>query len=714
MKQKKQDVKATEPESPPKKTRKKTFGFFAVIKRFFYTLFFLILGSGFSLILIGCGFLMWVQSILPGVDQFNTKVRTPSVTVQAFDGTVIASYGDLYDDFIPVSDLPPYVPNAFLAVEDKRFYVHNGIDVLGLIRAAFINYSAHRVVQGGSTLTQQLAKNILTSNGMFSVNDRSLKRKIVEFMLAIRLEEFFSKEEILTMYLNRVYFGAGTYGIDAASRRYFQKSAKDLSLFEAAVLAGLLRAPSRYSPSANPSRAISRAQIVLERMEVNQMLSPKWRSFMEQWKTEFLTQSVQSEKGSRYFADWVYESIPSVLGPLDQDITVVTTLNMEMQRVAEQTCKKFYDANHEEYKFSQAALVAMTTEGAILSMVGGLDYGVSQFNRVTSAMRQPGSAFKPFVYLTAVESGITPDTLIDDSPYKQGTWKPANYKWTPRGTLPMMEGFVHSVNSVCIRLARMVGIRNVAKTARRLGIYSPLDINLTLALGTSSLTLLELVGAYGPFANSGNAVWPYGIQEIRNRNGDILFQHQPIQNIKVIADAPRKTMNTMMRAVVARGTSRAANVDPYLFGKTGTSGHSDAWVVLAREPQTTSEATDEMSPRYLIDQNGLVLGIWVGNDAIDQRMVSYSTGGRIPGRMAAEMLKTFLAVPKPTKNTPPPPEKKIDKPITIDQLFVPDAGTEIFNDISADDSSTSSEAANDPPPVFQIETLGPPVKTLTS
>lgn len=643
-----------------KKTRK--FSFIRQFFRSFFTLICIAICS--SCMIIICVFL-WINSTLPSVDDFNTKVRTPSVVIQASDGTVIATYGDLYDDFVPVSELPPYVANAFLVVEDKRFYAHNGIDVIGLIRAAFINYRAHKVVQGGSTLTQQLAKNILTSNGLFSVHDRSIKRKLIEFILAIKLETYFSKEQILTLYLNRIYFGAGTYGIDAAARRYFQKSAKNLTLFEAAVLAGVLRAPSKYSPTASPKRAISRAKLVLERMEANQLLTSKWRDFLDEWEKDFLSKTSLNENGCRYFSDWIYEIIPSIIGPLDQDITVVTTLNMEMQRLSEKKCNEFYKDFGKEYRFSQAALISMTANGAILSMVGGMNYGLSQFNRATSAMRQPGSAFKTFVYLAALEEGIEPDIMIDDSPYEQGSWKPGNYKWKTLGEVSLFEGYVYSVNSVCIRLAKMVGIQKVAKVARRLGIKSHLNLDLTLALGSPDVTLLEMVTAYAPFANYGYAVWPYGIYEIRNKQEKILYQHSDEGNVKVIEDTTLSTIKKMMRAVVSRGTGRAANVDNKIFGKTGTSGHTDAMVVLCRDPVPDSEIIDEGSMRYIIDHDGLVLGVWIGNDSVEDKMAPSSTGGRIPTRIAGSLLKEFLKEPE-IKPEAPESDGKAD---SVDNLL---------------------------------------------
>ncbi|MDR0632772.1 MAG: PBP1A family penicillin-binding protein [Holosporales bacterium] len=624
---------------------------FSFIKHFLKTFFLLIaLHSLFLCLGLFLTFL-WLNSSIPSIQQLNTHVRTPSVTIQAADGTVIATYGDLYEEFINAQDLPPHVVNAFLAVEDKRFYLHQGFDFIGLCRAFIVNIRAKKVVQGGSTLTQQLAKNMLIAHGIFKFNDRSIKRKMQELLLALKLESYFSKDQILTLYLNRVYFGAGTFGIDAASRRYFQKSAKKLTLFEAAVLAGLLRAPSRYSPSAHPEQAISRARIVLQAMESAAFLDAYWKDAVIPLEKDFLNNNKSLENGSKYFADWVFESIPSIIGPIKEDIVVVTTLRPAMQKIAENVSQDFHEKFYGEYKYNQTALIAMTADGAVLSMVGGLNYGKSQFNRATAALRQPGSAFKAFVYLAALEAGFDKETMIDDSAYEQGNWKPGNYKWRERGEISVFEAFVYSVNSVCIRLAKMIGIDDVIRVARRLGISSPLNYDLSLALGAAEVSLLELTQAYAAFANYGYATIPYGIFEIRDKTGGIVYQHSDNDNIKVIEDDALDTMKKMLRAVISRGTGRAANVDARICGKTGSNSNRDAWVIVECEPCVEAESTerDEYSPRDIIDKNGIVLGVWIGNDSAEDKMAPHSTGGRIPARIAGAIMKQFFQAEKVEK-----------------------------------------------------------------
>ncbi|MDR1597459.1 MAG: transglycosylase domain-containing protein [Holosporales bacterium] len=634
------------------------------IKRFIA----LSVGAGATVCAGVCFLFLWLNSSLPPIEKFSTRVRTPSVTIQAVDGTILANYGDLFEEFLNVSDLPPHVINALLAVEDRRFYVHNGIDIIGVVRAMITNLRANRIVQGGSTLTQQLAKNMLMSSGFYRVSDRSIQRKLHEIILAIKLETRFCKNEILTLYLNRVYFGAATYGIDAAARRYFGKSGKELTLFEAAVLAGLLRAPSRFSPTANPKKSVERAKFVLAAMEASGFIDASWREHIEEWEQSFVQMVYTSEKGSRYFADWVFETIPSIIGPIEQDLTVVTTLNPDMQHQTEEICAKYYKEHSEEYKFAQMAVVAMTPSGAVLAMIGGVDYGKSQFNRATSARRQSGSAFKTFVYLAALEAGIDMDEKFDDSAFEQGTWKPGNYKWKSLGEVSMLEAYVSSVNSVCLRVAQQIGIRAVIKTAKRLGITSPINSDLTIAIGSSELTLIECVRAYAPFFNNGYMCWPYGILEIRDKNGEILYQRTKDVTTRVIEEKPLADMKTMMRSVVQRGTGRAANVDSNVMGKTGSNSNRDAWFFggrhsIAQNQEDQEQGNEEsiwirdnkfaalssednynyeLSSKVIADQEGIVLGVWIGNDSAGKKMAPMSTGGRIPARIAASLLRAYM------------------------------------------------------------------------
>ena len=577
---------------------------------------------------------LWFSHDLPDLKNLQASSRRPSVTIQTEDGIILATYGDLYEDVVKVQDLPPYVPQALMAVEDRRFYHHFGVDFIGLARAAYKNYRAHRVVQGGSTLTQQLAKNILFTQGSFSVNDRSYKRKIQEVLLAVWLEWKFTKEQILTMYLNRVYFGSGTYGIDAAARRYFNKSAQNLSVFEAAVIAGLLKAPSKYSPAQHPKRAQARAKLVLDLMVEAGFLKDS-TSYLAQGEKELTANSQKQSQGARYFADWIYENIPSIIGPINDDLIVVTTLDIDAQLRAERISLEHLETMGKDLKTSEVAFVGMSSGGAIRVMVGGKDYGSSQFNRVTH-VRQPGSAFKVFIYLAALEAGMTPDTMIDDSPFSIGKWRPSNYKWKSQGMLSIREAFARSVNSVSIRLAQQVGPAKIAEVAKRLGVTSDLNNDLSISLGTCETTLLEIATAYATFANKGRAVWPYGIVEIRDKSGTVLYKHQNNPGKVIVGSVALQNMREILRAVVEMGSARFANVDPAIAGKTGSNGDRDAYVFLYRDSPTEND-------------EGLVIGVWTGNDN-NRPMAKTSTGSRMPTRIATAFFKETLSKPK-TYNT---------------------------------------------------------------
>ncbi|MCX7337942.1 MAG: PBP1A family penicillin-binding protein [Alphaproteobacteria bacterium] len=610
-----------------KKTRKKT----AKRSSFLWTLARTCLMLGiWGLMALGL-LVLWFSHDLPDLKNLQGSTRKPSVVIQTYDGAILKSYGDLYEDMVKVQELPPYVPQALMAVEDRRFYHHFGVDVIGLLRAAYTNYRAQRVVQGGSTLTQQLAKNILFTQGSFDTRDRSFKRKIQEVILSLWLEWNFTKDQILTMYLNRVYFGAGTYGIDAAARRYFNKSARNLTVFESAVIAGLLKAPSKYSPAHNPKLAKKRAKLVLELM-VEAGFLKEFQSYLDQGEKELSDASAEKDQGMRYFADWVYEQVPTIVGETDKDLIVITTFDQTMQKQAEKSCTDLMETMGKQLKASEVAFVAMTPDGAVKAMVGGQNYGVSQFNRVTQALRQPGSAFKTFIYLAALESGLTPESMMDDSPVVIGDWRPGNYKWQSRGMISLKEGLTYSVNSVSIRLTQLVGPAKVAEVAKRLGITSTLNNDLSISLGTGETTLLEMTTSYATFANQGRAVWPYGILEIRDKDGAILYSHSAEPGKVIVNATTLHGIRGMLRNVIENGTGRAANVDPTVSGKTGSNADKDAWFFAYREPEANGT-----------DSDGVVVGVWAGNDN-NKPMAKASTGGRMPARIAAAFFKSVGAI----------------------------------------------------------------------
>ncbi len=542
----------------------------------------------------------WYAYDLPRIDEIAAVTRRPSVTLMAADGTLLTTYGKVYGETVSVRDLPPYLPQAVLAVEDRRFYDHFGVDLIGLARAMVANVRAGRIVQGGSTITQQLAKNL------FLTPDRTIKRKVQEMLLALWLEHKFSKDQILSLYLNRVYFGAGTYGIDAAASHYFGKPAKEVNLYEAAQLAGLLKAPSRYNPVRDPDQAEERTALVLRAMAESGYVLEADAAQAQARKT--VGRAIAGAQ-ARYFADWIMGQVAGYVGAVDGDLTVITTLNPYQQRVAEEELAAMLDGDGVKRKVGQGAVVVLDPDGAVRAMVGGRDYGTSQFNRVTQALRQPGSAFKPFVYLAGLEEGLTPDDIVVDAPLDIDGWTPKNYAERYYGDVTVREAFARSLNAATVRISQRVGPERVAAAARRLGITSDIEVAPSIALGTSEVTLLELTGAYAVFANYGNGVWPYGIAEIRGPGDEVLFRRSGGGPGRVVQPRIVDGMTNLMSAVVAWGSGKGANPNRPAAGKTGTSQDSrDAWFV-----GFTGE---------------LVAGVWLGND--DGTPTAGVTGGSLP------------------------------------------------------------------------------------
>ncbi len=476
--------------------------------------------------------------------------REPGIMLLAADGSVLAQQGSFYGDEVRVGDLPDYVTQALIAIEDRRFRYHYGIDPFGLARAMVANARAGRIVQGGSTLTQQLAKNL------FLDPDRTLERKLQEMVLAIWLETKFSKDEILQLYLNRVYYGSGAVGIEKAAQAYFKKSAQDLTLAEAAILAGVLKAPSTYNPVANPLASNDRAKLVIEAMiEEGYVTHADAQTAADQPAAARASDYLPS---TNYIVDWVNEQLPSLVKTYDQSIIVQTTIDPHLQTAAERSLRKHLNGEGAKLDVKQGAVVMMDIDGAIKVMVGGKSYKRSQFNRVTKAARQPGSAFKPFVYLAAIEQGFTPDSVEVDEPVQIGNWQPENYKDKYLGAVPLRMAYALSLNTIAAKLVSYVGPQAVATTAHRLGIISKLGNNSSIALGTSEVTPLELTAAFVPFANGGYPVIPYTVTRVSTKDGQVLYERQGTGMGQAIAAAELGYMNDLMRAVVVRGTAKKA------------------------------------------------------------------------------------------------------------------------------------------------------------
>lgn len=548
------------------------------------------------------GLLFYYAMTLPDTSGLWNVAHAPSLSILADDGEMLSHRGDLQGGMVLTSDMPPYVPEAVIATEDQRFYWHFGVDPIGLARAAWANLRAGTIVQGGSTITQQLAKNVFLSS------DRTMRRKVQEMLLAIWLEARYTKQQILTLYLNRVYFGGGAYGIEGASERFFKKSARDLTLSEAAMLAGLLKAPSHYSPTNNLERARQRASIVLDNMQREGFISADDKQYALVHPASL--EGYSASGSINYFVDWVADVLPAYTGETNSDLVVRTTIDPVMQKAAEEIVADVLARNGQKDNVTQAALVAMTPDGAVRAMVGGRSYAQSQFNRAVQAVRQPGSAFKPFVYLTAMEKGLTPETIRVDRPVTYGNWSPSNYSDKFKGAMTLTDALADSVNTVAVQVAQEVGIRNVVRTAQRLGIQETLPTNLTLALGTCDVNLLELTGAYAAFANGGTGVLPHGIEEVHDRDGNEVYRREGSGLGPVMSKKAMSEMNYMLQQVLTDGTGHNAAVPGrQLAGKTGTSQDwRDAWFV-----------------GYSAD---LVVGVWVGND--NRAPMKKVTGGGLP------------------------------------------------------------------------------------
>jgi penicillin-binding protein 1A len=554
---------------------------------------------------------------LPDVEALSDFKRRPQVIVLDSTGARLATYGDLYGNPVKISDLPPHVPRAFLAVEDRRFYDHLGLDPIGLARAAIVNVLSGRVRQGGSTITQQLAK------FAFLTPERSFGRKMREMILALRIERRYSKDEILAIYMNRVYLGARAYGIDAAARRYFGKPASRLNLYQAAMLAGLPRAPTRYSPMTSRERAMERTETVLAAMIDAGYITP--RIAEQARRDKGLIMGPPPEAEQRYFTDWIVDLIPNyaTLQPGQDDVIVRTTLSPSLQELAETTAIFYTDKFGAARRASQLAMVVMAPDGAVRALVGGARYRESQYNRAVTARRQPGSAFKVFVLLAALEAGIEPQDRVRDAPITLKGWTPRNFDGRYHGEVTLADTFAHSHNAATVRLAEQVGRGRVAEMAERLGIKSPLTREPSLPLGVSEVSLLELTGAYAVLANKGRAAQPYAILDIRTRKGTVIFQRQTRPPARLLSEAVVRDAQAVLAGVLTRGTARRAGFarPGQGFGKTGTTQeHRDAWFVGAA--------------------GDLVAGVWFGND--DRAPMKDVTGGKLPAQMWSAFMNEAL------------------------------------------------------------------------
>ena len=576
---------------------------------------------GIWAVLGGAGTVAYQATRLPPIDQLAVPKRPPNIAIRGDDGSPLANRGDTGGAAVKLADLPPYLPKAFVAIEDRRFYKHWGIDPAGIARALVANALHRGGVQGGSTLTQQLAKNV------FLTQERTLSRKVQEAILAVWLEHKYTKDQILELYLNRVYFGSGSYGVEAAALHYFGHGAAKVSVAEAAMLAGLMKAPTKLAPNRNPQGAVDRAAQVVAAMRDEGYITPAAAA-------DALAHPAHAvkEHGSgdvNYAADYVMDMLDDTVGAVEEDIVVTTTISPALEAAGERAIGDTLNKGGARYGVSQGALVSIAPDGAIKALIGGRDYADSQFDRAVSAKRQPGSSFKPFVYLSALEAGLTPDTVREDGPITIKGWHPENYSREYFGPVSLTKALSLSLNTVAVRLGVEVGPKTVVATAHRLGITSELQPNASIALGTSEVSPLELTSAYAPFANGGIAVQPHIITKVRTTAGKVLYQRRNSALGRAVDPTYVGMMNAMMEETLLTGTAHKAELPGWqAAGKTGTSQDwRDAWFV-----------------GYTAK---LVTGVWFGND--DGTPTRKASGGNLPVDAWSRYMKVALKgqVPAP-------------------------------------------------------------------
>jgi penicillin-binding protein 1A len=580
-------------------------GLFAFLRRVIYWCIVLGIWAGIGV----AGLVFYYGSRMPSASTWAIPDRPPNVKITSVDGSVIANRGATGGEALPLDQMSPYIPQAIVAIEDKRFYSHFGVDPTGLARA-FVNNVTGQPIQGGSTLTQQLAKNLFLSP------DRTLERKVQEVLLSFWLEQKYTKDQILAMYLNRVYFGSNAYGVEAAARRYFNKSARDVNLGEAALLAGLVKAPSRLSPARDPEAANARAQVVLLAMrDQGYITDDEVKTAMTQAPSK--AKSYWSGAG-QYVADMVMDELPGLIGDVKEDLIVDTTIDKGLEKTADQSLNDLLRKEGTKLNASQAALVSIDGTGAIRALVGGRDYAESQFNRAVKAKRQPGSSFKPFVYAAALEKGLTPFSVFNDAPIRIGNWTPENYEKKYNGEVTLATALAKSLNTVAAQLVMYDGPEQVIKLAHRLGIETELQPNASIALGTSEVSLMELAASYAAFMNGGYKATPHVIRRVTTADGKVLYENTYGNPPRVLSETIAANMNSMMIGTIETGTGKAAKIPRWqAAGKTGT----------------TQNSRDALFVGFT---SNLTTGVWFGND--DGTPMKKVTGGGLPAKAWQEFM----------------------------------------------------------------------------
>jgi len=583
------------------------------------------------------------------------------------DGNQIGHRGAAIGDRLHLNEMPAYLPAAFIAMEDRRFYDHHGVDVRGLVRASWRNFRAKHWVAGGSTITQQTAKIVFTSQ------ERTLARKWTELFEAAQLENSLSKTQILELYLNRIYLGSGAYGVDGAAHVYFNKSARELTLPEAAMLATLTRAPSVFSPRRDLAKAQKRARTVLNTMVETGAITPKQAAEAKADPAIIASHAITDSRNF-YLDSAADEALRRAtaggVAPTN-DLIVHTMLEPRIQDEARTASLKVLRKSGRKMHASEAAVVVMKPDGAVVALIGGTDYAESTFNRATQAHRQPGSAFKPFVYLAALEAGLTPWDVRDDEAVDIDGWKPTNFGGRSYGTLTLADALAHSVNTITANLAQEIGISTIVDAAARCGISSPLEQNASLALGTSEVTPIELTTAYAVFANGGTAVTPYFVTEVDGAGNRVLYKRQPPEPQRIIADHVDKDLVAMLYGVVTSGTGRSAAIPGHeAAGKTGTTqDYHDAWFVGFTADYVTS--------------------VWVGND--DSSPMKGVTGGTLPATIWREVMVSAEDGLKATPLNKSSPQAPVEDTTEYDSGLTEAPATTTPSDDESGGASTSAE-----------------------
>ncbi|OAM77591.1 PBP1A family penicillin-binding protein [Devosia elaeis] len=592
------------------------------------------------------GIIVYYGAQLPAANTWAIPERPPNIRILAADGTLISNRGQTGGEAVTFRELPQYVPAAFIASEDRRFMSHFGVDPIGLMAVAVESVQARGVTRGASTITQQVAKNL------FLTPDQTLGRKVQEAILAVWLEQNFTKEEILELYMNRVFFGQGATGIEAAAQTYFGVSARNLSLGQAAMLVGILPAPSVYNPKTNPDRARERQRLVLNLMAQEGYITREEADAARIDPSQTVRTVVAGSES--YVADWVESLMTAYIGEIENDVVVQTTIDYKMQRDAEFIVKEAVANEGPKRGFSQGALVAMDVDGTVRAMVGGVDYQQSQYNRAVTAKRQPGSAFKPFVYLAAMEKGYTPDTLAEDAQFDYNGWSPRNSTGKYAGTVTLRQGLAYSLNTIAARLAIDVTPEKVIEVAMRMGISSNLTAVPSIALGTQEVNLLELTSAYAPFGNGGYGVIPNVITKIADVDGKVLYEASDAGPGRVIDPNILAEMNDMLKTAVEVGTGRGANLGGWDFGgKTGTS----------------QESRDAVFVGYT---SAMVTGVWLGND--DNKGTRLS-GGNVP----ATIWSQFMTKAHAGRSPQPIPGGSYAGQLIAQQVIDPNTGMPVID-----------------------------------